>query len=328
MTCTLKSAQTFLSTINLQTYGKAVKKLSHAIESQQFDKEMLDRLFELADEIKLQPKKYQLPGKILATLFYEPSTRTRLSFESAMLQLKGNVISTENAKEFSSFSKGESLEDTIKIVSGYADIIAIRHFEIGSAKRAASVSKVPIVNAGDGAGQHPTQALLDLYTIQSHFKDVNGLTVAMVGDLRYGRTVRSLCYLLGRFFKVKLIFVAPPICAMADDIKSFLNNNNISWQELDFDEAVRMSDCIYMTRVQKERFLHMENYAKAANKYRIDTTTLPKLKPTAIVMHPLPREREISPEVDDDPRMIYFEQARNGVWIRMALILMLLEDGF
>lgn len=305
-----------------------MNRLYHAIESQQFDKETLDRIFELADEIREHPKKYQLPGKIMATLFYEPSTRTRLSFESAMLQLKGNVISTENAKEFSSFSKGESLEDTIKVVSGYADIIAIRHFEIGAAKRAASVSKVPIVNAGDGAGQHPTQALLDLYTIQRHFKDLDGLTVSMVGDLKYGRTTRSLCYLLGRFFKVKLIFVAPPICAMADDIKTFLNNNQIVWQELDFDDALGMSDCIYMTRVQKERFLHMENYAKAANKYRIDGSTLPKLKQNAIVMHPLPREREISPEVDEDPRMIYFEQAQNGVWIRMALILLLLGEGF
>ncbi len=302
-----------------------MKKLEHAIESQQFDKETLDHLFKLADEIKDDRTKYQLPGKILATLFYEPSTRTRLSFESAMLQLGGRVISTENAKEFSSNTKGESLEDTIKVVSGYADIIAIRHFEIGAAKRAASISSIPIVNAGDGAGQHPTQALLDLYTIQSHFEDLNGLTISMVGDLKYGRTTRSLCYMLGRFFKVNIIFVAPPICAMAEDIKTFLDSNDISWKELDFEEAVSISDCIYMTRVQKERFLHMENYSKAANKYRIDTGTLPLLKDNAIVMHPLPREREISPDVDEDPRMIYFEQAQNGVWVRMALVKMLLD---
>ena len=155
-----------------------MKRLEHAIESQQFDKDLLNRLFSLADEIRDNPGKYQLPGKILATLFYEPSTRTRLSFESAMLQLGGRVISTENAKEFSSFSKGESLEDTIKIVSGYADIVAIRHFEIGAAKRAASVSSIPIVNAGDGAGQHPTQALLDLYTIQRHFKELDGYRIS------------------------------------------------------------------------------------------------------------------------------------------------------
>ncbi|MCG8336781.1 MAG: aspartate carbamoyltransferase [Proteobacteria bacterium] len=302
-----------------------MKKLEHAIESQQFDKETLDYLFQLAGEMKDNRTKYQLPGKILATLFYEPSTRTRLSFESAMLQLGGRVISTENAKEFSSNTKGESLEDTIKVVSGYADIVAIRHFEIGAAKRAASISSIPIVNAGDGAGQHPTQALLDLYTIQDHFDDLNGLTVAMVGDLKYGRTTRSLCYLLGRFFKVNIIFVAPPICAMNDDIKDYLDNNSVPWKEMDFEHAVELADCIYMTRVQKERFLHMENYSKAADKYRIDVDTLPLLKDNAIVMHPLPREREISPEVDDDPRMIYFEQAQNGVWVRMALIKMLLD---
>lgn len=333
MSCCLKVPITFLVLIYLQSllpqpsiYGNIVKHLNHAVESQQFDEDLLDKLFSLADEIKENPKKYQLPGKILATVFYEPSTRTRLSFESAMLQLGGKVISTENAKEFSSVSKGESLEDSMRVISGYADIIALRHFEIGAAKRASEASHVPIVNAGDGAGQHPTQALLDLYTIKSRFQDPNGLTVSMVGDLKYGRTVRSLCYLLGRFYKLKLIFVAPPICAMADDIKTFLDNNEVSWKELDFEEALSQSDCVYMTRVQKERFLHMENYSKAADKYRIDSDTLPRLKENAIVMHPLPREREISPDVDDDPRMIYFEQAQNGVWIRMALILMLLSD--
>jgi aspartate carbamoyltransferase catalytic subunit len=303
-----------------------VIKFDHVIESQQFDKETLDKLFGLADELRDNPDKYKLPGKIMASLFYEPSTRTRLSFESAMLKLGGSVISTENAKEFSSFSKGESLEDSIKVISGYADIIALRHFEIGAAKKAATSSSIPVVNAGDGAGQHPTQALLDLYTIQRHFQKLDGLTVAMVGDLRYGRTTRSLCYLLGRFFDIRIIFVAPPICTMADDIKEFLDKQNRSWQELDFEEALSKADCIYMTRVQKERFLHMENYAKAANKYQINKSSLPKMKSNAIVMHPLPREREISPEVDDDPRMIYFEQAQNGVWIRMALILMLIGD--
>lgn len=303
-----------------------MKKLKHVVESQQFDEEILQRLFRMADEIRKDRNKYQLPGKILATLFYEPSTRTRLSFESAMLQLGGKVISTESAKEFSSFSKGESLEDSIQVVSGYADIIAIRHFEIGAAKRAASTSLVPVMNAGDGAGQHPTQALLDLYTIQTHFPDINDLTVAMVGDLRYGRTTRSLCYLLGRFFKVRIIFVAPEICTMADDIKGFLNDNNVHWEEMDFFDALKEADCVYMTRVQKERFLDMGNYAKAADKYRIDGSSVGYLKEKSIVMHPLPREREISPEVDNDPRMIYFEQAQNGVWIRMALMMLLLGD--
>jgi len=303
-----------------------MKKLNHIIESQQFDKELLADLFSLTDAIKKDTSQFQLKGKILATLFYEPSTRTRLSFESAMLQLGGNVISTESAKEFSSFSKGESLEDTIKVISGYADIIALRHFEIGAAKRAAAVSSIPIVNAGDGAGQHPTQSLLDLYTILSHFDNINSLTVCMVGDLRYGRTVRSLCYLLGRFYKPKIIFVAPKICRMEEDIRGFLDKNEVHWEEMEFNEALEQSDCIYMTRVQKERFLHMENYEKAVHQYRIDKQTLPLIKDSAIVLHPLPRLNEINPEVDEDPRMKYFEQAQNGVWVRMAIMHMLLSD--
>ncbi len=304
-----------------------MEKLNHVIESQQFDKELLEYVFSLADSMKSDPSQYQLQGKILATLFYEPSTRTRLSFESAMLQLGGNVLSTESAKEFSSFAKGETLEDTIKVTSGYADIIALRHFDIGAAKRAAQVSDKPIINAGDGAGQHPTQALLDLYTIQNHFNNVNDMTICMVGDLRYGRTVRSLCYLLGRFYKPQILFVAPDICKMADDIRQFLTKNGVQWAEMDFETAIEKSDCIYMTRVQKERFLDMGRYSQAISKFKIDASTLPKLKPGAIVLHPLPRETEIHPEVDDDPRMIYFEQAQNGVWIRMAIIHMLLSSS-
>ncbi len=304
-----------------------MKKLNHIIESQQFDEELLAHLFTLADSIKSDPSNYQTKGKILATLFYEPSTRTRLSFESAMLQLGGNIISTESAKEFSSFSKGESLEDTIKVTSGYADIIALRHFEIGAAKRAASASDKPIINAGDGAGQHPTQALLDLYTIRNHFNCIDDLTVCLVGDLRYGRTVRSLCYLLGRFYKPRILFVSPKICRMEEDIRQFLNKNGVQWEEMEFEPALKEADCIYMTRVQKERFLHMKNYEKAVDQYRIDQSTLPNIKPGAVVLHPLPRENEISPDVDDDPRMKYFEQAQNGVWIRMALMHMLLSPG-
>jgi len=305
-----------------------VKKLSHLVESQQFDRELLERIFVMADEMKVDPTPYKIPGKILATLFYEPSTRTRLSFESAMLQLGGNVISTENAKEFSSFSKGESLEDTIEVTSSYADIIALRHFEIGAAKKAAKISNKPIINAGDGAGQHPTQALLDLYTIRNHFDDINKLTICMVGDLRYGRTVRSLCYLLGRFYKAKIIFVSPQICRMEEDIRNFLSKNGIEWEEQNFYQAIKKSDCIYVTRIQKERFLDMKLYAQAINQFKIDRSVLPAIKEKAIVMHPLPREAEIDPEVDKDPRMIYFEQAQNGVWIRMSLMSYLLKDPF
>lgn len=303
-----------------------MSQFNHIVESQQFNEHILETIFAMADKMRIDPNAYQTPGKILATVFYEPSTRTRLSFESAMLLLGGRVISTENAKEFSSFSKGESLEDSIKTISGYADIIALRHFEIGSAKRAAAVSKIPIINAGDGAGQHPTQALLDLYTIKSHFEDINGITICMTGDLRYGRTVRSLCYLLGRFYKAKLLFVAPEICRMENDIRDFLDSYGVHWEEKDFHEALVESDCIYMTRVQKERFLDMKDYSQAVDKYRIDRSTLPYIRDNAIVMHPLPRESEIHPEVDDDPRMIYFQQAHNGVLVRMALISLLLNS--
>ena len=243
-------------------------------------------------------------------------------------RLGGSVISTEKAEVFSSHSKGESLEDSIRVLAGYADIIALRHFEIGSAKRAAKVSSVPLINAGDGAGQHPTQSLLDLYTIQRHFGGIDGLTLVMVGDLLYSRTVRSLCYLLGRFYKVKLIFVAPSICAMGQDIKDFLTQSNLAWSETeDFNHALSQADCVYMTRIQKERFLDMEHYKQALNIYRIEPENLQYLKKNSIVMHPLPRLQEISPEVDGDPRMQFFEQAANGVWVRMALIARLLHPS-
>lgn len=304
-----------------------MNKVKHIYESQQFDQQQLEKIFKIADEVQIDPGKYKTPGKILATIFYEPSTRTRLSFESAMLRLGGSVISTENAREFSSISKGESLEDSIKVISSYADIIALRHNEIGAAKRAALVSPVPIINAGDGAGQHPTQSLLDLYTIKSKFGEIDGKTICMVGDLLYGRTVRSLCYFIGRFYKkVNLIFVSPKICAMAWDIKQYLDEMGVKWREEDnYKKALSDSDCVYMTRVQKERFLDMSRYEEASSKYKIDKTTIPYLKKDAIVMHPLPRLDEIDQEIDDDPRMIYFEQASNGVWVRMALMTTLLN---
>ena len=304
-----------------------VTQLSHVYESQQFTLAFLERIFELATAIQKDPTKFQIPGKVLATLFYEASTRTRLSFEAAMLRLGGSVISTEMAKEFSSHSKGETLEDTIKVVSKYADIIALRHHEIGAAKRAAGASGVPVINAGDGAGQHPTQALLDLFTIKSKFGSIDGLTIAMVGDLLYGRTTRSLCYLLGRFYKIKLIFVAPPICRMGEDILTFLDEHGVDWtDEPSLEIAAAQADCIYMTRVQKERFLDMEGYEEAAAKYKIDNQLMSHAKANAIVMHPLPRLSEIDVETDDDPRMVFFEQAGNGLWVRMALIYSLLMD--
>jgi len=293
----------------------------HIVESQQFDRDFLGELFRRADAFSAQGPVNVLPGTTLASLFYEPSTRTRLSFEAAMYRLGGHVITTENAREFSSQAKGESLEDTIRIVSGYADVIVMRHNEIGAAKRAAEISSVPILNAGDGAGQHPTQALLDLFTLHQKLGRLDGLRVAMVGDLLYGRTVRSLAYLLSKYRDVELVFVAPPVCQMHSDIKAFLDRQGVRWQEeADLDAALARVDCVYMTRIQKERFLDLREFEAANNAYRLTPDNVARMAPDAIIMHPLPRVGEIDPAVDADPRAVYFEQARNGLWVRMALI--------
>ena len=261
----------------------------------------------------------------MASLFYEPSTRTRFSFEAAMLRLGGSIITTENAREFSSAAKGESLYDSTRIINGYADIIVMRHHEAGSAEKAAQVSTAPVINAGDGAGQHPTQALLDLYTIQSHFHEINNLKVAMVGDLKYGRTVRSLSYLLTKYSGIRIFFVSPSVCRMESDIKNYLDKAGVSWEEeTDLDTVLPLVDCVYMTRIQRERFIVPEDYDEAAGKYILTLDKVRRMKPDAIIMHPLPRLNEIPQEVDDDPRAYYFEQAQNGLYIRMALLYLLL----
>jgi aspartate carbamoyltransferase catalytic subunit len=257
----------------------------------------------------------------MAALFYEPSTRTRLSFEAAMLRLGGQTMGTDNAREFSSAAKGETLEDTIRIVSGYADVIVLRHNEEGAAKRAAAMSTVPIINAGDGPGQHPTQALLDLYTIREELHRIDGTRIAMVGDLANGRTVRSLTYLLSKFRDIKIWFVAPPPVAMRDDLKAHLTEHNIPWIETeDLDSVLPEVDVVYQTRIQKERFADPAAYEAVKGIYKIDNRTLDLMRKYAIVMHPLPRVDEIAPEVDSDPRAAYFRQAHNGVHIRMALL--------
>lgn len=297
----------------------------HIVESQQFDRPFLAELFQHAEALRLNGYTGSLSRMILASLFYEPSTRTRFSFESAMHRLGGSVVTTENAKEFSSFAKGESLEDTIRIIGGYADVIVMRHYEIGAAKRAAEISAVPVLNAGDGAGQHPTQALLDLFTLHRKFGHLDDLRVAMVGDLRYGRTVRSLAYLLAKYKNVRLVFVAPAVCRMHDDIKGYLDRQGVAWEENEnLDEVLPAVDCVYMTRIQKERFLDTREYQEANNRYRLTAESLDRMRGDAIVMHPLPRVGEIDPSADANPRAVYFEQARNGLWIRMALILYVL----
>lgn len=298
-------------------------RLKHVISSQQFSRTILEELFARSEEIKREPHRFmgRLNGRVMAALFYEPSTRTRLSFDAAMLRLGGQTMGTDNAREFSSAAKGETLEDTIRIVSGYADVIVLRHYEEGAAKRASMVSSVPIINAGDGPGQHPTQALLDLYTIRNELDKIDGVRVAMVGDLANGRTVRSLTYLLSKFKDIKLWFVAPPQVAMRDDLKGHLDEHNVPWVETeDLDSVLPQVDVVYQTRIQKERFTDPETYNALKGIYRIDKASMARMRKYAILMHPLPRVDEISPEVDDDPRSAYFRQARNGLPIRMALL--------
>jgi len=297
--------------------------LQHVIESQQFSRSILEDLFARADEIKREPHHFigRLAGQVMAALFYEPSTRTRLSFEAAMLRLGGETLGTDNAREFSSAAKGETLEDTIQIVGGYADVIVLRHNEEGAAKRAAAVASVPIINAGDGPGQHPTQALLDLYTVRNELGRIDGVRVAMVGDLANGRTVRSLTYLLSKFKDIKVWFVAPPQVAMREDLKAHLDEHHVPWIETeDLNAVLPEADVVYMTRIQKERFTDPEAYNAVKGAYRIDKDAMALMRKYAILMHPLPRVDEISPEVDADPRSAYFRQARNGLHVRMALL--------
>ena len=299
----------------------------HIIESQQFSLDFMATLFEKAERFSREGYDGNLSKQVMASLFYEPSTRTRFSFEAAMHRLGGSVITTENAREFSSFAKGESLEDTIQVLGGYSDLIVMRHSEIGAAKLAAEISSVPVINAGDGAGQHPTQALLDLYTLHNAFGRIDGIKVAVVGDLRYGRTVRSLAYLLGKFQQVELWFVAPKVSQMHQDIKDYLDRQGVKWSDTDdLDGVMPLVDCIYMTRIQKERFLDVKEFELANNRFRLTLDNVQAMREDAIIMHPLPRVGEIHPEVDQDPRARYFEQARNGLWVRMALILYVLGE--
>jgi len=298
----------------------------HIVEAQQFDRAFLEALFAEATELKTKPSD-SMCGKILASLFYEPSTRTRLSFESAALRLGGQVVGTENAHEFSSAIKGESLEDTVRIIGGYADVIVLRHSENDAAQRAAVVAEVPIINAGCGTGQHPTQGLLDLYTITSECGKIDGLTIAFAGDLKFGRTIRSLAYLLGKFKDIQIVFVSPQELRVGTDIKDYLERHAVAYKEVaTLEEIIGGVDVLYQTRIQTER---MENAKEAqrlqAGAYRIDKALALQMRPGAIVMHPLPRNSEIAPEVDTLPCAAYFRQAQNGLYVRMALLQKIVE---
>src|SRR3989338_7182872 len=301
-------------------------KLEHIISASQFDKKNLDKIFEITDRIKQNKfRKDFMSGRIMATLFYESSTRTRLSFESAMIKLGGKVITTENASEFSSVAKGENLEDTIRVVHSFCDVIVLRHPIVGGSEIAAKYSKVPIINAGDGEGEHPTQALLDLYTIFSKYKKRN-FTIVMVGDLKNGRTIHSLSFLLSLYQNIKIIFVSPRALTTPQFLKEHLNKKRIQFEETaPLDIALKQADIIYQTRIQKERFKTESDYSRYFGRYIIDQKSLKLLKKNAVIMHPLPRINEISPQVDDDQRAIYFEQAQNGVYTRMAILMFLFD---
>jgi aspartate carbamoyltransferase catalytic subunit len=299
--------------------------VKHVIFIKQFlqDKATLQAILDDAAQLEagtISKPQEILSNKIVATLFYEPSTRTRLSFESAAQRLGAGIISTENAGEFSSASKGETLEDTIRTVSGYADAIVLRHPEIGSAERASKVSSVPVINAGDGSGEHPTQALLDLSTITQAKKSVDGLKIGLVGDLRNGRTVHSLIQLLS-LYDVTIFLIAPPQLRLPEKYKKLLMKATVSIVESEDLAAVLPElDVIYMTRVQKERFGDKDEFERLKNAFILTPELMKDAKADAIVMHPLPRNAEISPEFDKDPRALYFTQAHHGLYVRMALL--------
>ena len=291
-----------------------------------FTTEELDKLFDLAAQIEADPEKYAhvCDGRILATAFYEPSTRTRLSFEAAMLRLGGKVIGFSDAGS-SSAAKGESVSDTIKVISQYADICAMRHPKEGAAFVAASKSEIPVINAGDGGHQHPTQTLADLMTIRSIHGKLNGFTIGLCGDLKFGRTVHSLINALVRYENISFVFISPPELKVPDYIIDMLKEKNIPYSEvIKLEDVIADLDMLYMTRVQKERFFNEEDYVRLKDFYILTKDKMNMANKDMLVLHPLPRVNEISVEVDDDPRACYFKQVKYGMYVRMALIMTLL----
>ena len=301
--------------------------MKHLIDIKNLTVEEIDELIKVANDIIQNKEKYshKCDGKKLATLFFEPSTRTRLSFEAAMMELGGNVIGFSSANS-SSASKGESVSDTIRTVGCYADIIAMRHPKEGAPLVASMKSVVPIINAGDGGHNHPTQTLTDLLTIQREKGKLENLTIGLCGDLKFGRTVHSLITAMSRYKNIEFILISPNELKIPEYIKrDILEKNNIKWTETnDIEEYMDKLDILYMTRVQKERFFNEEDYIRLKDYYILNKEKLEKAKKDLCIMHPLPRVNEISVDVDDDPRAAYFRQVENGKYIRMALILKLL----
>ncbi|MED9806012.1 MAG: aspartate carbamoyltransferase [Lachnospiraceae bacterium] len=303
--------------------------MRHLMSPLDFSVEELDKLFDLAEDIEASPEKYAhaCDGKVLATCFYEPSTRTRLSFESAMIHLGGKVLGFSDAAN-SSASKGESVSDTIRVISCFADICAMRHPKEGAPMVAAEKSGIPVINAGDGGHQHPTQTLTDLLTIRSLKHRLDNMTIGLCGDLKFGRTVHSLIRALVRYENVRFIFISPEELRVPDYITDMLKEKNIPYEEVIRLENVMPSlDILYMTRVQKERFFNEEDYVRLKDFYILDKTKMEYARPDMLILHPLPRVNEISVEIDDDPRAAYFKQVQYGVYVRMALILTLLGKG-
>ena len=293
--------------------------MKHVLSCEQFSREELDEIFNLTNEIKENPEKFsdKLNGKVVAVMFFEPSTRTRLSFESAVLRLGGKIIVTENAQSNSSAKKGETLEDTIRIISGYSDAIIMRHSDVNSSNDAAKVSGVPIINAGAGKGEHPTQSLLDLYTIKEHRGTLDGIKVAILGDLLYGRTIHSLIKVLSLYKDVEIYGLSKKEFALPQEYIDFLKEKGIEYKLCNsFDDIPKDVDVLYHTRIQSERF--EGDFGK--EEYIINKEVLDKFSSKTIVLHPLPRMNEISTDIDDDKRALYFKQAHNGMYVRMALL--------
>jgi aspartate carbamoyltransferase catalytic subunit len=304
-----------------------VQRLRHVIESQQFTVPLLMELFDRArgmERVVARGGSLDYQHKILATLFYQPSTRTRFSFEAAMHRLGGRVLSTEHARTFSSEIEAEQIEDSIRIIGTYSDVIVVRHHEAGGARRAAQVSPVPVINAGDGdGGQHPTQAVLDLYTIYRE-RPLDGLSVAIIGELDRGRTARSLAYLLAKFDRIRIFFVSPPEVQMKPDILEYLDRHGVRYElESDISRVVGEVDVVYQTRIRPERVA----VAPGIKRFAIDSSVLRQMRSDAIILHPLPRTVELDKTVDDDPRALYFKQAANGLYVRMALLTMVLDQS-
>lgn len=310
--------------------------MEHVLSARQFKPAELEDVFLRADFMRDNSKSItgrrrlmaSHNGYVMATVFYEPSTRTRLSFEFAAERLGIRVRSTENASEFSSAAKGETIEDSTRVIASYADLIVMRHKENGAAERAASVSEVPIINAGDGTGEHPTQALLDLYTIRHELGRLQDLRIVTIGDLKHGRTVRSLVQLLALYPNNHITFVAPAELQIGDDIKKYLKSKKVTFEETDdMLKALAKADVVYQTRIQKERHEALAKADSQSKSFVIDKKALKAMKKNSIIMHPLPRVNEIETDVDKDPRAAYFRQAENGLYVRMALLDALVDGG-